>query len=420
MAWQTLGDHASRTWETDAVAQIPQHLVTIDAVIHRLPHGAGAIHSKGVVRIKIKTDVFCVQKRTCDQVYFIHILLAQLAIVGQQLILVTRVNARHEVKLALDEFQKGHLPVDQKADGYSIKIGQPLPFFISFEIVGIPAENQFYAFVPVLEMKWTGAHRMPAKIVAIKLHRLFGNDGSVGHRKNAEKRRKRLGKPHLKGSVVKSLKRIMAVLLGHGGKDPNARRIQALVNNPIEGIAHVCSRHTAGLRHGFILVETDVIAKVKGINGAIVADLPRLGNTRHHVHLLVKSHQTAEQLVASPDVRQVLGIDGIKRHNAARLIVFEDGKAFVRVLMFPTRSKEHESYQHKHPPLTSHLLPLTFKPNDFRPQVHQIFVVVEVVLVLLLLKRQVDHFQHVGDIMEVQTIDEVFLDIFDITLIVNG
>ena len=80
-------------------------------------------------------------------------------------------------------------------------------------------------------------------------------------------------------------------------------------------------------------MEKHVVSKMEGIGQAVVAELPRTGHSWHNVHLFVKGHQAAKELVASPDVRQVLGIDRVEGNDARRLIVFEDGKALVGILI---------------------------------------------------------------------------------------
>ena len=170
MPWQSHRNHAASAWFTDTVAQITQHFLSVDAEVDGLSQGARTVGTQRVVGVDEEGEILGVQVRLSNQLDFVLILFAQVAVVGQQLVLIARVDARHEIKLALDELQKSHLLVNEEADGNSIDIGQPLPCRIALKVVGILAEDELHAFFPILEVERTCPHGMATEVVAIILN----------------------------------------------------------------------------------------------------------------------------------------------------------------------------------------------------------------------------------------------------------
>jgi hypothetical protein len=72
-------------------------------------------------------------------------------------------------------------------------------------------------------------------------------------------------------------------------------------------------------------MKSHIIAQMECVTQTILTNVPRLGHHRDQIHLVIEGHEAIEHLVASPDVRQVFGIDWIKGQDAGGFIVFEDG-----------------------------------------------------------------------------------------------
>ena len=72
-------------------------------------------------------------------------------------------------------------------------------------------------------------------------------------------------------------------------------------------------------------MELHIIPQMESIGLAVFADVPRLGHHRNEVHLVVKGHEAVKQLVAGPDVRQVLGVNRVKSKDAGGFVVLKNG-----------------------------------------------------------------------------------------------
>ena len=200
---------------------------------------------------------------------------------------------------------------------------------------------------------------MAAEVVAVILNSFVRHHRGVGHRKDAQKRRERLCQLDLESGVVQGSEGIMVIVMLDRRENPKARGIQALVNHTVEGIDEVLggdiprslSLSKGRLIKTCIMMKRHIITQMKGINLAILADVPRLGHHRDEVHLVVEGHKTVEHLVAGPDVRQVLGIDRVESENASRFIVLKDSKTFLRILAFAARNKQQQGqYPKEHLP----------------------------------------------------------------------
>ena len=174
------------------------------------------VGTQRVVGVDEEREILSIQIRFRDQLYLVLILLSQLAIISQQFILIARINARHEVKLAFDELQKCHLLVDEETDGNGINVRQSLPCLVTLEIVGIHAKYEFHILFPVLELERPRADWMATEVIAIILDGFVWHHRGVGHGKDAQERWKRLRQLDLESRVIQSRESILVVHLFDG------------------------------------------------------------------------------------------------------------------------------------------------------------------------------------------------------------